>query len=90
MERRGPHRADSCNLYSPFILPLVCVAVDIDKVVELYDHYTSLVAENDALRAKRNENTKAMKGKLEAEVRTRGYQQRTSVRECQTPEMWSN
>jgi seryl-tRNA synthetase len=39
------------------------------KVAELYDAYVALQQETDALRNARNENSNAMKGKLEAEKR---------------------
>lgn len=39
------------------------------KVAELYDAYVALQQETDALRSARNDNSNAMKGKLEAEKR---------------------
>ena len=41
------------------------VAVDIDKVVSLYNRKTEIQFELDTLRQKRNENAAKMKGKME-------------------------
>lgn len=45
------------------------VTADADLVVELYDKKIKIQGELDALRQKRNENAKKMKGKLEQDVR---------------------
>ncbi|CAG9460340.1 unnamed protein product [Pedinophyceae sp. YPF-701] len=44
-------------------------ACDVARVAELYSELVALQQENDALRAKRNENAKSMKGKMEQEQR---------------------
>ena len=59
-------------------LPLIAAAVDIDAVVRQYEEYLQLTAQVDALRAKRNDNSKAMKGKLDQEV-TRAVAQRMGL-----------
>lgn len=46
------------------------MTVDVDRVIELYDRRNALITEIDALRQKRNENAKKMKGKMEQEQRT--------------------
>jgi hypothetical protein len=45
------------------------VDADIDRVVALYDDFVRMTQEADQLRAERNENAAAMKGKLEKEQR---------------------
>jgi len=45
------------------------VQADPDRAVELYDARNALIGEIEALRTRRNENARAMKGKLEAEER---------------------
>lgn len=43
--------------------------VDVDEVVRLYDERNALIGEADALKQKRNENARRMKGKLEQDDR---------------------
>ncbi|MBR2463521.1 MAG: serine--tRNA ligase [Spirochaetaceae bacterium] len=47
------------------------MSADADLVVELFDKRTALVTQVQALQQKRNDNAKAMKAKLEPEVRNR-------------------
>lgn len=42
---------------------------DVDGLIELYDWRNRLIGETDALRQRRNENAKKMKGKMEQEER---------------------
>ena len=46
------------------------MTVDVDRVIELYDRRNMLITETDALRQRRNENAKKMKGKLNQDERT--------------------
>ena len=45
------------------------MSVDIDTVLALYEKRNALIVESDALKQKRNENAKKMKGKLDQEER---------------------
>eukprot|EP00798_Chlamydomonas_sp_ICE-L_P027698 gene27698-7340_t len=54
---------------------------DPAKVVELYDEYLSLKQSADELRAKRNENSSAMKGKMEPEKRQELIQRGSEIKE---------
>lgn len=53
--------ADNCKLRN--------TSADPARVVQLYDEFARLKQECDSLRASRNENSAAMKGKLEADAR---------------------
>jgi len=57
-------------------------AVDVDKVASLYDAYLELLAEAETLRAHRNENSKAMKGKLEPERRSELVEEGKRIKEA--------
>eukprot|EP00741_Cyanophora_paradoxa_P007211 tig00001094_g6977.t1 len=59
---------DNLQLVKDTIKKRAAVA-DADKVVALYDQFSKLDKEVDALRQKRNENAAALKGKVEAEKR---------------------
>lgn len=54
---------------------------DVDKVISLYEKRNLLKSEIDELRRKRNENAKAMKGKLEAEKRTKLIEEGKKLKE---------
>ena len=54
---------------------------DVDAVIRLYDQRNALITETDALRKKRNDNAKAMKGKLEPEERQRLIAEGKAIKE---------
>jgi len=45
------------------------MSVDVDEVLDLYEKRNSLIAESDALKQKRNENARKMKGRLDENER---------------------
>ncbi|MBI9105804.1 MAG: serine--tRNA ligase [Spirochaetales bacterium] len=55
--------------------------VDVDRVIELYDRRNVLITEIDALRQKRNENAKKMKGKMEIDERSRLIEEGKKLKE---------
>ena len=55
---------------------------DVDEVINLYDRRNALITETDELRRRRNENAKAMKGKLEPEERQKLIDDGKSLKEA--------
>ncbi len=45
--------------------------VNVDRIIELYDRRNTLISEIDALRQKRNENAKKMKGPMDNDARAK-------------------
>lgn len=57
------------------------MTADADIVVQLYDKRTALVTELQALQQKRNENSAAMKQKLDSEIRAKYIEAGKSIKE---------
>ena len=57
------------------------MTADPDLVVTLFDKRTALVTEKQNLQQKRNENAAAMKGKLDAETRTKLIAEGKAIKE---------
>jgi seryl-tRNA synthetase len=55
--------------------------IDLDAIIALQDRRSALLQQTETLRARRNENAKMMKGKLEAEQRTRLIEEGKSLKE---------
>jgi seryl-tRNA synthetase len=57
------------------------MSVDVDRVIELYDKRNTLITEIDALRQRRNENAKKMKGKIEQDDRNKLIEEGKKLKE---------